>query len=422
MLLRFAVSNHLSIRDEQELSFVASSLKDSESGTFECRHSPTGRLLTNAIIYGANASGKSNLISALSFMRSAALGSHQLGEPGEKIPRQPFMLDAAMEGEPSKFEIEFVSDDIRYQYGFSAIDDCFNEEWLYSYSKNRRQTLMERDGQSFTFGRTFKGQNKVISELCRENSLFLSAAYQNDHETVSHIANYFKNIHIRNTLYVTGEMISSSLKDQDISEEFLKILDLMGTGIIDYKKDEVEYDEKTIRLISSLNSTLKEIFGESSPDLMAEGGARKQPILQLGHKSKTGQAVFLDIDRESAGTRRLLYILGPILRALKNGTPIVIDELDASLHTKACEQIIRLFCIVGTNPNNSQLIATTHDTNLLHINCLRRDHIWFTEKDEDGATHLYPLTDFYTRQADNIEKGYLQGRYGAIPFAGNPLA
>jgi AAA15 family ATPase/GTPase len=141
-------------------------------------------------------------------------------------------------------------------------------------------------------------------------------------------------------------------------------------------------------------------------------------VIQLAHKGRDGSVVFLDLDSESAGTRRLLMLLGGVFSALDQGAPLLVDELDASLHTQACEAVLRLFCSPETNPLGAQIIATTHDTNLLRSPVLRRDQIWFTEKDAEGATHLYPLTDIRTRKGDNFEKGYLQGRYGAIPFAG----
>ena len=142
---------------------------------------------------------------------------------------------------------------------------------------------------------------------------------------------------------------------------------------------------------------------------------KKRLKLELSHRGGGGDNVYLDIDRESAGTRRLLFMLGPIFRALDEGTLIVIDELDASLHTRACEAILELFGSQKTNPHGAQLVVTTHDTNLLHSPLVRRDQIWFVELNKKGATRVFPLTDIRTRKDDNIEKGYLQGRYGAIP-------
>ncbi len=160
--------------------------------------------------------------------------------------------------------------------------------------------------------------------------------------------------------------------------------------------------------------------------IIAQGGGSftlvenegKSVTIEFAHRGLTGEPIYLGLNRESAGTRRLLILLSRAFQALDRGAPMVIDELDLSLHTQACEAVLALFSSPKTNPKGAQLIATTHDTNLLRSTLLRRDQIWFTDKDEEGATHLYPLTDIRTRKGDNIEKGYLQGRYGAIPFAG----
>ena len=147
----------------------------------------------------------------------------------------------------------------------------------------------------------------------------------------------------------------------------------------------------------------------------------KQVTVELGHRTRDGETAYLNLNLESAGTLRLLMVLSLAYRALDEGTPLLIDELDASLHTHAAEAILRLFCSRQTNPKGAQLIATTHDTNLLAAPVLRRDQLWFAEKDAHGATVIFPLTEIRTRSSDNFEKGYLQGRYGAVPFSG-PLS
>jgi hypothetical protein len=146
----------------------------------------------------------------------------------------------------------------------------------------------------------------------------------------------------------------------------------------------------------------------------------KAAHLQLAHQGADGRAVYFDLQQESDGTRRLLRLMIPAFRALDAGAIMAVDELDSSLHTRACELVVALFSNSVTNPKGAQLIATTHDTNLLVSSHLRRDQVWLAEKDPEGATHVYPLTDFRTRKSDNLERGYLEGRYGAIPFAGRP--
>ena len=195
MLLRFGVANHLSIRDHQELSLSASSLGDSDDGLIECAAAPRGMALPAAVVYGANASGKTNLVAAMETMCSMVLLSHSKGEPGGGVPRQPFRLGAASARVPSRFDIDFVLDGVRHHYGFEATDEAFVSEWLYAFPKSHRRTLFERDGEDFRFGRLLKGQNAVVARLTRPNSLYLSAAAQNRHEHLSSIFGYFRSIH-----------------------------------------------------------------------------------------------------------------------------------------------------------------------------------------------------------------------------------
>src|ERR1700730_12198472 len=182
MLLRFGVQNHLSLRDKQELSLVASSLDDNAAGLIDSPAAAGDRLLPAVVIYGANASGKSNLISAFNFMRGAVLYSHSRGEPGGRISRSPFLLDATTTKTPSVFDVDFIIEGVRYHYGYEASDEAFVAEWLSAFPNGRRQTMFEREGGKFSFGRSLRGRNKLISELTRPNSLYISAAAQNDHE------------------------------------------------------------------------------------------------------------------------------------------------------------------------------------------------------------------------------------------------
>lgn len=420
MLLRFAVENHLSIKEKQELSLVASSLKDREDGLIPCAAAPGKRVLPAAVIYGANASGKTNLLRALGFMRGAVLFSHNRGEPGERIPRSPFRLDPARANAPTVFELDFVVGGERYHYGFEALDDAFQSEWLYAFPSNRRQMLFERKAGepiAIEFGRGLKGRNRVIADLTRPNSLFLSAAAQNNHEQIGPIARFFSEIRTAFDIDVPGPVLSQTLSNDDMSPRVINFLKKIGTGIIDYRRIEQEIPEEIKKVDRAIAAAIadvnKEPFSSDADDKATVS------ILELAHQDCYGNPVYFDVGEESAGTQRLLGVLGRVYRALDKGTLIVIDELDASLHTQASEAVLALVSSAALNPKGAQLITATHDTNLLRSPLLRRDQIWFTEKDEGGATHLYPLSDFTTRRGDNFEKGYLQGRFGAIPFAGS---
>ena len=242
MLLRFGVTNHLSLRDRQELSLVASSLDDEASGLIACPHPPGGRLLPAVVIYGANASGKSNLIDAIWWTRRMVLYSHRAGLPHRPIARRPFALDSACQAAPTKIEVDLVVENVRYHYGFEATDGAFTAEWLYSFPRERRQMLFERDNATFVFGRHLKGRNQVISELTRPNSLFLSAAAQNGHDELTRIFLFFQAIQLDTGAPSQPAALAVKLRRKEADERIIRYLEMSGTGITGYRVDEASLD------------------------------------------------------------------------------------------------------------------------------------------------------------------------------------
>ena len=419
MLLRFSVSNHLSIRDSQELSFVPSSLKDESAGLIDCPAAPNGSLLPAAVIYGPNASGKSNLIDAIHTMRLLVLLSQTMGEPmggpGDGVvPRYPFKLDPASSQMPSRFDIDFVVDGVRHHYGFKASSQAFESEWLYAFPKSQRRILFEREGDTFNFGRGLRGKNSNIADLTRPNSLYLSAAAQNNHEQLSKIFGFFQSISSVRGIAIRSGIASERLTKQGMDSRVIDFLKKMNTGVINYRRRKTDSPKEVRDASQEMFAVMKTIFGPRG-DIGMDFG-EKRDTFELAHHGRDGKSVYFELDRESAGTRRLLILLSFAYKALDHGLSFCVDELDASLHTQASEEVLKLFCSPETNPKGAQLIATTHDTNLLQSPVLRRDQVWFTKKNSEGATQLYPLTDIRTRKGDNIERGYLQGRYGAVPF------
>ncbi len=414
MLLRFGVSNHLSIRDFQELSFVASPLKDRDEGLIPCAAAPKGAVVPAAVVYGANASGKSNLMTAMGIMLIMVRDSHRHGRPGGGVLRHPFRLDPACAGKPSRFEIDFVVDGVRHHYGFEASDDAFESEWLYDFPASRRRMLFERESGEFRFGRGLKGRNAVIADLTRSNSLYLSAAAQNGHERLSQVSRYFRSVHGVYATALSGMMVSVHLAEKEADDRAIDFLGRIGTGVVAYRRKEIEYADEIEAFQRDVLTAIKK-RADVPANLEATISGDWRTAIELAHLGRDGEQVYLDLDLESAGTRRLLFVLGFAFQALDEGMPLFVDELDASLHTQAAEAVLRLFCSRKTNPKGAQLVATTHDTNLMRSPLLRRDQLWFTEKDAAGATRLYPLTDIRTRKGDDIGKGYLQGRYGAVP-------
>jgi uncharacterized protein len=407
MLIRFRVSNFRSLRDEQELSMVAA-FKDSRKDLVHV-DSQDLDLLRVAGIYGANAAGKSNVLDAVRFMQEAVIGSHRRWQPGGPIPRRPFLLDSISRSKPSLFEIDFLAERVHFQYGFEIDDEKVLMEWLHAFPNGRRQIWFSRVAEKtepFYFGKHLKGSNRTIERLTRANSLFLSTAAENAHEALSEIYSWFTsriwfgNATTKNS--GTGIQFTAGFLDSE-HDRILSLLRLADLGIVD---------------VSLKDYTPAEGRDQPLPSEWIVGVNR---LLEFKHQSKGGP-FSLSLGEQSHGTQVWFSLLSAIIQALQHGFLLCIDELDASLHPYLVMEIIRIFQDPERNPHNAQLIFNTHDTtllgNLLEVPGLHRDQIWFVEKDEEGASHLYPLTDFKPRKFENVERGYLQGRYGAIPFVG----
>jgi AAA15 family ATPase/GTPase len=415
MLIKFAVENLLSIRSRQELSMVAASLKDPGVDLVDAGEV---QLLPATIMYGANASGKSNLLLALSFLSGAVESSHADTKPNAKIPRTPFLLDDESGSAPTKVDVDFYLNGVRFHFGFVATSEAFVEEWLYAFPSGKRQTWYYRDQtkQSIYFGKNLRGSLKTIEGLTRPNSLFLSAAAQNAHKQLTSIYEYLSGLSF--LLRVENEALSAgaAFSDGKIDERIINFLQEADTGIVGYRFDDlVKEGSQSKAFLNDLISLFKKHAPEGR-DLPQEIERADMKRLLLAHRATSKKPRYFDLRVESAGTLRLLTLLRSVFEAIDSGGLVVIDELDASLHTYLAEKIVALFNSSATNPHGAQLIATTQDTNLLRTGLVRRDQVWFVEKDKLGASNLYPLTDIRTRVTDNLEKGYLQGRFGAVPF------
>jgi len=397
MLIEFRVENHRSIRDEQALTMEAGRGGDDKDVRVRHVEGHSKSLLPVAALYGANASGKSNVLAALGFMVSAVLESHRNWGPNDRIPRQPFAW-GPQKSEPSFFEVVVLINGFRYQYGFVATDKCFLEEWLFVWPHGKKQVWFERDCQKFKFGEHLKGENRVIEEATRPNALFLSTAVQLNHAQLWQIYFWFESLYLVNIqvgLFVSLPKIeqisfAAALKQRTQFQPFRELLKNADLGILD------------VRLVNN-----------------DSGG---EPEIQFKHNNSFENA-WLPLKEESKGTQTLCAMGLRMLHAISQGSVLLVDELEASLHPSLARQIIGLFNNPKTNPHNAQLLFTTHDTSLIGTTMgdppLRRDQVWLTEKDTEGATVLYPLTDYRPRKPENLERGYLQGRFGAIPFLGN---
>jgi len=408
MLLRFRFSNFRSFRDENELSLIAGA-GSNEARAVSAVPGAKESVLPACAIYGANASGKSNVLKALSFVEQAVLNSHRRWEPDGPVPLQVFLSNQPTA--LSEFEVDFVVQETRYRFGFKASRAEIVSEWLFAYPNGRKQEWYSRSGPAhFSFGRMLPGDNKTIASLTRKNSLFLSASAQNNHEGLLPIYGWFrKSIHFEfgnmRVPAVTTEMCS----EQQHRSQVAGLMNLADLGVVELQ---VEHrgDEDKKKLRMALVAMMKAL------EIPEQDASFEAPdVVRFVHRVGDTLVSF-DAQDESAGTVAYFALLGPILRALDGGSVLVIDEIDSSLHPSLLAFLVRLFCDKTSNPKGAQLIFNTHDSHLLADGVLQRDQIWFTEKDREGVSRLYPLSDFKPRSDENFQKRYLQGRFGAIPF------
>ena len=415
MLIEFRVENHRSLRDEQALTFEAGRVGESSDPRPRRVDGHTEMILPAAVIYGPNASGKSNVLAALAFMREAIIHSHRRWEPEGGVPRTAFAW-AGKRREPSMFEAALLLNKTKVEYGFSVDDEGVAEEWLYAWPNNRKQLWFEREADIFKFGEQLKGPNEPVRQVTRPNALFLSAAAQHAHPQLISLYSWFRGVFPVNIssrsypmyyrpfaqeVFFSSDVEQRSLFSLDESEDTLaarirQLLRSADIGIVDIKRIVMEGEHR--------------------------GRAFRRQRILVQHQVGDDDS-WLDLEEESGGTKALFRMAPSVVGALESGGLLLVDELEASLHPLIGLAIVKLFNCPKANPKNAQLLFTTHDTNLLGTTLgeppLRRDQIWFTEKDDDGASKLYPLTDFKPRKSENLERGYLQGRYGAIPFLGD---
>lgn len=413
MLIEFRTQNFRSLRDEQVLSLVASSdktLLDTHTQATGLTAAP--HLLKSAVIYGANASGKSNLIKALQYMQRVVLESPAL-QPGQAFEQlQPFRLDAASARQPTRFEVTFVLAGVRHQYGFSMTAQRIVSEQLLVYKAFKPQRWFERrfdeaSGKDvYTFGPGLKGAKNLWEGATRPNALFLSVAAQLNSEALHPVFNWFANglVIVNEHAPLSPQFSVQMLKEEPQRKAICEFLRAADTSIADI---EVGTRQALVRSIRLDMATGKR-----------EESAREQEVeeVRFHHVTDQGKAVF-DLMDESSGTRNLLFLTGPMLDILHKGLTLLVDELDNSLHTLLVQSLVRLFHRPEVNTGGAQLVFTTHDTSLLDAYGLfRRDQIWFVEKHPDQSSLLYPLLDFSPRKNEALERGYLQGRYGGLPL------
>jgi len=408
MLIDFKVKNYRSIKDEQDLSMLSTKQKEHiDTHTFKSDSATKMNLLKTAAIYGANAAGKSNFIKALKTMQEIVINSMSTYQRGHLLPVKPFLFDVETKDKPTEFEVSFITDNVKYQYGFSATQERIVEEWLIAYPKGRPQnwfarvlnTQTDTPSYDWQFGEKFTGQKQLWQESTRDNALFLSTAVHLNSELLNPVYDWFDK-----TLRITGvggwnPKLTIELCKHD--EHKNNILQFLQTADMDI--EDIEIDENINK-----EEQAASWYGYFNPDSVI-----------MWHKDNSGNKVPLKLEEESDGTQKLFAFIGPWLDSLENGHVLLIDELHDNFHPLMVKFLVDLFHSNLTNKSNAQLIFTTHETSILSQDVFRRDQIWFCEK-KNKATELYSLVEFKARKGvTDLEKAYLSGRYGALPYFKN---
>ncbi len=414
MLIEFRVKNFRSFKNEQTFSMLASFDQSLPGNAIQLPTRKGDRFLNSAAIYGANASGKSNLVIALSLLRNLVALSHQ-HQKGMMLNYQPFRFDHISAKEPTVFDIEFVKNGIRYDYHLAFTAKEVVEESLYYYPKNRRAMIFSRTGQKFEFN-IDQVEQEVISRRALENTLYLSTSVQFNYKGTVQAFEWFRDDLIVLDTTATDPLVDKVVERMNHNKRFkqqllnaLRIADLGIVGVTGKFRD----------------VSPRELEGQFPPQLIGAmtvmGGPFRIRDLRFAHsvKAENGNEEMFELEDhfESEGTRRLFAIVGPIIDSLTDGKTIVIDEMDTKLHHDISDWIVGLFHDPEQNRKGAQLIFNTHDIHLLDLSKFRRDQIWFVEKDpECGSTSLYSLAEFGERKDRDILKAYTHGRYGAVPF------
>ena len=370
--------NFRSIMEPATLSLVASPLKDARVAAEDVMFDIEGMdvsLLKSAVILGANASGKSNVIKALDFLKSYIIDSFKNLQAGEEIGVEAFKLNTDSAKAPSSFEMIFILDGYQYRYGIDVSRESVHGEWLYRKACRKRAKEVElfyREGEEMKVHTSFSIATDLVNKkMIRNNALLLSAAAQFNDPTAVQIINWL----VETTILTCSDeekmwnMAVNHLDDVEMRSRIVEFSKFADLGIEDIEKSDNHILSRHLQYDTN--------------------GAEK------------GQTSFPFLSMESEGTIKYFSMAYPIIKALDNGSRLVIDNSRE------------------TNPRNAQLILTAHDTNILSSGLFRRDQIWFTQKNRFGATSLYSLSDYKVRSDAPFEKDYLSGKYGATPIIGN---
>ncbi|EHR1132700.1 TPA: ATP/GTP-binding protein [Vibrio parahaemolyticus] len=428
MILRFGCENYRSIGSYQEILMTATNSKVEPQHNVFSSDSVRADVLPITAIYGANGSGKTNIIAALrSFIQHTVFNNKR---NFEDVNVPVFKLDSDYKEKETSFDIDFILNGKHFHYGYAIKGKKVISEWLYSFSYVNRKSRtvlfhrdIEEDSEYYFNKKAFKGNNTSISNIVNESNLFLTIAAHSKHEVCKEIYNYFKNSYkFRFHASKSEENIAKQIKEHGFEKEISKFLSAIDVGAAKLRVEESEMDSDTYTMRSTLTEALVGAMPQENDDVAQI--IRSQFVIDVEHKiiitryDNHGNEVEFRFQDESLGTRSLISLLVSVFQVLKDGGVFVVDELESSLHTLLSLKVVELFNSKKINANGAQLIFTTHETQLLNFEGFRKDEIWLTEKCLNGRTNISPLSDYSIPRKSNVRNGYLEGRFGAIPFLG----
>ncbi|MUV03285.1 AAA family ATPase [Flavobacterium rakeshii] len=428
MLVQFSIQNFKTFRKKSTISFVASNYDkiDLEESNVVNIENFQYRLLKSAVIYGSNASGKTKFLDAAAFLRWFIINSSTKTQEGDKINVQPFAFNTHTEKKPSEFEIIFIIDDTQYRYGFEANKKKIISEWLYQKKLNLKPKEVElfyREKSTFTFHKLFKKFELLQKEgdIIRDNALILSLANQFKVKVARKLVKYFEDLSFllgNEPNYYEGFSLNQIAEKSEIGIKIIETIKRFDIGISDINVKEIHIDNDKYNNLPKeiLNKFIELKKKEKEIQIIETEAIHKK--YDIDYNFVSSEAYDFD-NTESAGTQKLLALLGPIFESLTNGSSLFIDELDSRLHPNIVSHLIKLFNSSESNPKNAQLIFNTHNSNLLNENIFRRDQIWFVQKNRYGEAEIYSLADIKIRKNSNFEEKYLQGSYGGVPYIEN---
>jgi hypothetical protein len=416
MLLRFSVENVASFREAAELSFVSTARNDEPDHRFPSRHAPHG-VLPVVGVWGANASGKTNLFWALGDFINHVATSFAQRKPNDPVPFHPWRLDRSPTSPPSTMSVDLlVGDDVRIHYGFRFRAEGYEEEWLYRWEASRRSVLFHRNHAepNAWYFPGLKGQKHQIKDATRRNSLFLSAAAQHNHPELTPLWEAIvSSFAAERPIELHGHPLftpDDPILAVDFRPSLLNFLDAADTGIVDVLVRPVE-------TVGEPRETLEKIFTPEYLEAMRGAVPSGHVEVRFLHRGKAGEAFTLLPHMESRGTQIMLARLADLVAVLRSGRLLLIDELDTSLHPDLCAALVDLFTNPATNPNGAQLLFSTHDRGLLRS--LRTDEVLLVDKDRTGCSHAVPASDYRgVRTRDDLRRAHEEGRLRGVPVLG----